>query len=684
MTPIEKSALAEKAKSATETGIAPGASHDAMANAIRALAMDAVQQANSGHPGLPMGAADIATVLFTRFLKIDPRRPDWPDRDRFVLSAGHGSMLLYAVNYLLGYEDMTIDQIKAFRQLGSITAGHPEYGHAAGVETTTGPLGQGIATAVGMALAERLLAARFGDEIVDHTTYVLASDGDLMEGVSHEAISLAGHLKLAKLIVFYDDNEITIDGALSLSESGDALKRFEAAGWNASRIDGHNPDEIAAAIEEAKGSDRPTLIACRTVIGYGAPNKQGKSSAHGSPLGAEEIALARDTLHWDAEPFTVPSETLDAWRIAGLRGVKAHKVWEERRDALPAETRSEFERRVAGDLPADLGKAIAAFKEKLVAEKPKWATRKSSEEALNVINPALPETIGGSADLTGSNNTRSKDQKPVTAEDFSGSFIHYGIREHGMAAAMNGMALHKGLIPYSGTFLVFTDYCRPAIRLSALMGQRVIYVMTHDSIGLGEDGPTHQPVEHLASLRAMPNLFVFRPADAVETLECWQLALEAKDTPSVLALSRQNLTAQRVENSEKNLCARGAYELAPASANAKVSLLATGSEVEIAMAAQKILEKDGIPARVVSMPCLDLFDRQSQDFQRDMLGEGTVKIAIEAAARFGWDRYIGADGDFIGMTGFGASAPAPDLYKHFNITPEAAVAAAKARLAEKS
>ncbi|PKQ08327.1 MAG: transketolase [Alphaproteobacteria bacterium HGW-Alphaproteobacteria-12] len=684
MTPIEKSALAEKAKSATETGIVPGASHDAMANAIRALAMDAVQQANSGHPGLPMGAADIATVLFTRFLKIDPRRPDWPDRDRFVLSAGHGSMLLYAVNYLLGYEDMTIEQIKAFRQLGSITAGHPEYGHAAGVETTTGPLGQGIATAVGMALAERLLAARFGDEIVDHTTYVLASDGDLMEGVSHEAISLAGHLKLAKLIVLYDDNEITIDGALSLSESGDALKRFEAAGWNASRIDGHNPDEIAAAIEEAKGSDRPTLIACRTVIGYGAPNKQGKSSAHGSPLGAEEIALARDTLHWNAEPFTVPSETLDAWRIAGLRGVKAHKAWEERRDALPAETRSEFERRIASDLPADLGKAIAAFKEKLVAEKPKWATRKSSEEALNVINPALPETIGGSADLTGSNNTRSKDQKPVTAEDFSGSFIHYGIREHGMAAAMNGMALHKGLIPYSGTFLVFTDYCRPAIRLSALMGQRVIYVMTHDSIGLGEDGPTHQPVEHLASLRAMPNLFVFRPADAVETLECWQLALEAKDTPSVLALSRQNLPAQRVENSEKNLCARGAYELAPASANAKVSLLATGSEVEIAMATQKILEKDGIPARVVSMPCLDLFDRQSQDFQRDMLGEGTVKIAIEAAARFGWDRYIGADGDFIGMTGFGASAPAPDLYKHFNITPEAAVAAAKARLANKS
>ncbi|MBX3489003.1 transketolase [Parvibaculum sp.] len=680
MTPTEKSALAATVEASA--GKAPAASHHNLANAIRALAMDAVQQANCGHPGMPMGTADIATVLFTRFLKIDPRAPHWPDRDRFVLSAGHGSMLLYAVNYLLGYEDMTIEQIRNFRQLGSITAGHPEYGHAAGVETTTGPLGQGIATAVGMALAERLQAARFSDKIVDHYTYVLASDGDLMEGVSHEAIGLAGHLKLSKLIVLYDDNGITIDGALSLSESGDALKRFEAAGWNATRIDGHNPDEIAAAIEKARKSDRPTLIACRTVIGYGAPNKQGKSSAHGSPLGPDEIALARTTLGWSAEPFVVPSETLDAWRIAGLRNVKARKAWEDRLAALDAPARTEFERRLAGDLPAELGKAIAAFKEKLVAEKPKWATRKSSEEALNVINAVLPETIGGSADLTGSNNTRSKEQKVVTAEDFSGSFIHYGIREHGMAAAMNGIALHKGLIPYSGTFLVFTDYCRPAIRLSALMGQRVVYVMTHDSIGLGEDGPTHQPVEHLASLRAIPNLLVFRPADAVETLECWQLALEAKDTPSVLALTRQNLPAVRLENSDKNLCGRGAYELSPASAKAKISLLATGSEVEIAMAAQAQLEKDGIPARVVSMPCLELFEQQSREFRAGMLGEGTVKIAIEAAVRYGWDRYIGADGDFIGMEGFGASAPAPDLYKHFNITAEAAVAAAKARLAE--
>ncbi len=654
-------------------------SHRDMANAIRALAMDAVQKANSGHPGMPMGTADVATVLFTKFLKIDPKKPDWPDRDRFVLSAGHGSMLLYALNYLLGYEDMTIGEIENFRQLGSITAGHPEYGHAAGVETTTGPLGQGLSTAVGMALAERLAAARFGD-IVDHYTYVLASDGDLMEGISHEAISLAGHLRLAKLIVLYDDNGITIDGTLDLSESGDALKRFEAAGWNATRVDGHNPDEIAAAIASARTSDKPTLIACRTVIGYGSPNKHGKSSSHGSPLGADEIALARQTLGWEAEPFVVPAPILGAWRETGRAHVKARGDWEAKFARLDGATRGEFERRLKGDLPAGFAKAVADYKKKLVAEKPNWATRKSSEEALNVINAVVPETIGGSADLTGSNNTRSKDQKPVTATDFSGSFIHYGIREHGMAAAMNGMALHKGFIPYSGTFLVFTDYCRPAIRLSALMEQRVIYVMTHDSIGLGEDGPTHQPIEHLASLRAMPNLHVFRPADAVETLECWHLALETKKTPSILALSRQNLPVVRTTYTEENLCARGGYELSPASSAAKVTLIATGSEVEIALAAQKLLEADGIGARVVSMPCVELFEAQSRDYKAKTLGDGTIKVAIEAALRYGWDRYIGADGAFVGMTGFGASAPAKDLYKHFNITPEAAVAAAKACL----
>ncbi|HMM13076.1 MAG TPA: transketolase [Parvibaculum sp.] len=654
-------------------------SHRDMANAIRALAMDAVQKANSGHPGMPMGAADVATVLFSRFLKIDPKKPDWPDRDRFVLSAGHGSMLLYALNYLLGYEDMTIEQIKNFRQLGSITAGHPEYGHAGGIETTTGPLGQGIATAVGMALAERLAAARFGG-IVDHHTYVLASDGDLMEGISHEAISLAGHLRLSKLIVLYDDNGITIDGSLDLSESGDALKRFEAAGWNAVRIDGHNPDEIAGAIEKARHATKPTLIACRTVIGYGSPNKHGKSSSHGSPLGADEIKLSRQTLGWEAEPFDIPAPVLAAWREIGARGGKARSDWEASFAKVDQASRAEFERQLRGDLPAAFGKAVTDYKKQLVAEKPNWATRKSSEEVLNVINPLLPESIGGSADLTGSNNTRSRDQKAVTATDFSGSFIHYGIREHGMAAAMNGIALHKGFIPYSGTFLVFTDYCRPAIRLSALMEQRVIYVMTHDSIGLGEDGPTHQPVEHLASLRAMPNLNVFRPADAVETLECWQIALEAKKTPSVLALSRQNLPAVRTTDTDENLCAKGGYELSPASSAAKVTLIATGSEVEIALAAQKLLEAEGIGARVVSMPCVELFEAQSREYKAKTLGEGTVKVVIEAALRYGWDRYIGADGAFIGMTGFGASAPAKDLYKHFNITPEAAVAAAKSCL----
>jgi transketolase len=679
MTPADQSAAPTQKRSAAAPS-QRASLHKDMANAIRALSMDAVQKANSGHPGMPMGAADMATVLFSRFLKIDPSKPHWPDRDRFVMSAGHGSMLLYALNYLLGYEDMTLEQIRNFRQLGSITAGHPEYGHAAGIETTTGPLGQGIATAVGMALAERMAAARFGAEIVDHYTYVIASDGDLMEGISHEAISLAGHLRLSKLIVLYDDNGITIDGSLDLSESGDALKRFDAAGWNTTRIDGHNAEEITIAIEEARAADRPTLIACRTIIGYGSPNKQGKSSAHGSALGADEIALARDALGWAYEPFVIPADILGAWRAVGKAGATEQAKWQSRYDRLAAATRAEFERRLKGDLPTGFSSTINEYKKKLAAEKPNWASRKSSEEALNVINAVLPETVGGSADLTGSNNTRSKGQKAITAEDFSGSFIHYGIREHGMAAAMNGIALHKGFIPYSGTFLVFTDYCRPAIRLAALMKQRVIHVMTHDSIGLGEDGPTHQPVEHLASLRAIPNLHVFRPADAVETLECWQLALEARETPSILALSRQNLTPVRTTHTDENLCAKGAYELVPASSLAKVTLIATGSEIEIAVAARQLLEAEGIGTRVVSMPCVELFEAQSRDYKAKMLGQETVKVAIEAASRYGWDRYIGADGGFVGMTGFGASAPAKDLYKHFNITAEAAFAAAKACL----
>lgn len=676
MTPADQSAAPQNKRSAA----AASPLHRDMANAIRALAMDAVQAANSGHPGMPMGAADMATVLFSRFLKIDPSKPHWPDRDRFVLSAGHGSMLLYALHYLLGYKDMTIEQIKNFRQLGSITAGHPEYGHALGIETTTGPLGQGISTAVGMALAERMSAARYGADIVDHYTYVIASDGDLMEGISHEAISLAGHLKLSKLIVLYDDNGITIDGSLDLSESGDALMRFKAAGWNASRIDGHNAEEIAIAIEEARNSDKPTLIACRTVIGYGSPNKQGKSSSHGAALGNDEIALARQTLGWAHEPFHVPAEVVEEWRAVGRDGARAQAEWKARFDQLSSENKREFERELEGTLPANFVATINDYKKKLSAERPSWATRKSSEEALNVINAIIPEMVGGSADLTGSNNTRSKGQKAITASDFSGSFIHYGIREHGMAAAMNGMALHRGFIPYSGTFLVFTDYCRPAIRLAALMKQRVIHVMTHDSIGLGEDGPTHQPVEHLASLRAMPNLYVFRPADAVETAECWQAALEAKETPSVLALSRQNLPTVRTTHTDENLCAKGGYELVAATLPAKVTLIATGSEIEIAVAAQKLLEAEGIGARVVSMPCVELFEAQSKDYKAKTLGDGTVKVAIEAAVQYGWDRYIGPDGGFVGMTGFGASAPASDLYKHFNITAEAAVATAKACL----
>ena len=539
MTPADQSVAPNQTRSAASASANP--LHNDMANAIRALAMDAVQAANSGHPGMPMGAADMAIVLFSRFLKIDPANSQWPDRDRFVLSAGHGSMLIYALNYLLGYKDMTIDQIRNFRQWGSITAGHPEYGHAQGIEMTTGPLGQGISTAVGMAIAECMSAARYGAEITDHFTYVIASDGDLMEGISHEAISLAGHLKLNKMIVLYDDNGITIDGSLDLSESGDALLRFEAAGWNATRIDGHNPTQIAAAIEAAQKSDKPTLIACKTIIGYGSPHKQNTSGSHGSPLGADEIKLTREALGWNSEPFVIPENILKAWRDVGKAGAAKSAAWNARFKALPPEKQAEFKRELDGALPKGFDDAIKAYKKRLSEEKPSWATRKSSEEALNVINAIVPETVGGSADLTGSNNTRSKGQKAITPDDFSGSFIHYGIREHGMAAAMNGIALHKGFIPYSGTFLVFTDYCRPSIRLAALMELRVIHVMTHDSIGLGEDGPTHQPVEHLASLRAMPNLYVFRPADAVETAECWQAALEAAKTPSVIAASRGRL-----------------------------------------------------------------------------------------------------------------------------------------------
>ncbi|MFU0504973.1 transketolase [Pseudaminobacter sp. NGMCC 1.201702] len=654
--------------------------HDRMANAIRFLSMDAVEKANSGHPGLPMGAADIATVLYTRFLKHDPNHPSWPDRDRFVLSAGHGSMLLYSLLYLTGYDDITLDEIKNFRQLGSRTAGHPEYGHAAGIETTTGPLGQGIANAVGMALAERILNAKFGDDLVDHYTYVLVGDGCLMEGISQEAISLAGHLKLNKLIVFWDDNNISIDGAVSLSDSTDQLERFAASGWNASRVDGHDPDAIAAAIEIARTADRPTLIACKTTIGFGAPTRAGTSKAHGSPLGAEEIAGARKTLNWPYAPFEVPSDILDAWRLSGLNACKKRKDWEARLAAAESDVRAEFERRMRGELPGGFDTVIAEYKQRLAADKPKVATRKSSEMALEVINGAVPETIGGSADLTGSNNTKTSQTKPITPGGYDGRYVYYGIREHGMAAAMNGMTLHGGVIPYSGTFLTFSDYARPAMRLASLMGIRSIFVMTHDSIGLGEDGPTHQPVEHLAALRAIPNHLVFRPADATETAECWQLALEAAKTPSTLALTRQNLPAVRTDFVEENLCAYGAYELATADGEAEVTIFASGSEVEIALAARTQLQAHGHPTRVVSVPCFELFEKQTERYKAALIGTAPIKIGIEAAIRLGWDRFIGLDGIFIGMDGFGASAPIEQLYPHFGITADAVVTAAEARL----
>nr|WP_306269334.1 transketolase [Pararhizobium sp. IMCC3301] len=657
--------------------------HTRMANAIRALAMDAVQAANSGHPGLPMGVADIATVLFTKFMKFDPVDSRWADRDRFVLSAGHGSMLLYSLLYLLGYEDMTLEELKNFRQLGSKTAGHPEYGHASGIETTTGPLGQGIATAVGMAMAEKKLADEFGTKVVDHHTYVLVSDGDLMEGISHEAISLAGHLGLNKLIVLFDNNGISIDGPLSLSESGDQIKRFEAANWNTLSVDGHDEKAITEAIQAAQSSDKPTMIACKTIIGFGAPNKAGKSAAHGAPLGPEEIAGARKNLGWDYPPFEVPSDVLDAWRIAGLRSSQAHKEWNKRFTELNSDLQSEFERRMRGTLPAGFGQAMLDYKKQLSSEPPTMATRKSSEAALEVINAAIPETIGGSADLTGSNNTRTKGMVAWSAGDFSGRFVHYGIREHGMAAAMNGMALHGGLIPYSGGFLIFSDYCRPSIRLAALMGLRVIHVLTHDSIGLGEDGPTHQPVEHLAALRAIPNLNVFRPCDAVEAAECWQLALEQETTPSAIALTRQNLKPARFEFDSENLCARGAYEVViPEGETADVTLFASGSEVEIAIAASELLNQTGHSTRVVSVPCFELFEAQSAEYKAATIGTSPVKIAVEAAIEMGWRRFIGDKGGFVGMSGFGASGPYKELYEHFGITAQAVADLAWAKLSE--
>ena len=661
----------------------PEATHQDMANAIRALAMDAVQKANSGHPGMPMGMADVATVLFTRFLKFDAAHPDWPDRDRFVLSAGHGSMLIYALLYLTGYPDMDIEEIKRFRQLGARTAGHPEYGHAPGIETTTGPLGQGIGNAVGMALAERLLNQRYGDEVVGHHTYCIAGDGCLMEGLSQEAISFAGHLKLGRLIVLFDDNEISIDGPTSLSESDDQLERFKASGWHTTRVDGHDPEAIASAIENAKGvSDRPSLIACRTVIGYGAPNKEGTSATHGAPLGAEEIEAARAKLGWSHEPFKVPKPILVSWRAAGARHRSEYEKWSAAADRLDASARTRLTDPIDSDIREGIQRAVAAIKTDFAAEGAKLATRQSSQKVLEKLMPVIPGLIGGSADLTGSVGTLTKLHNFVTPGDFAGNYIHYGVREHAMAAAMNGMTLHGGIVPYAGTFLVFSDYCRPSIRLSALMGQRVVYVMTHDSIGLGEDGPTHQPVEQLAALRAIPNLNVMRPADSVECAECWEIALLSQDTPTILVLTRQGLPVLRNAPSVDNLSAKGAYVLVEPEGARDVTLISTGSEVPMAVDAAKLLQEEGIKAAVISMPCWELFEAQDESYRKSVLGKGP-RVAVEAAVEFGWQKWLGLKGTFVGMRGFGASAPAQELYKHFGITADAVAAAARDLIGKK-
>lgn len=655
-----------------------GVSHSDMANAIRFLAMDAVEAARSGHPGMPMGMADVATVLFRDFLNFDPYQPTWPNRDRFVLSAGHGSMLLYSLLYLTGYPDMTVDELKAFRQLGSRTAGHPEYGHTPGIETTTGPLGQGIANAVGMALGQTLLAARFGADLFNHFTYVIASDGDLMEGLSHEAISFAGHLRLGKLIVFFDDNHISIDGPTSLAVSDNQPARFEAAGWHTQEIDGHDEAAIIKAIQAAQKSDKPSLIACRTKIAFGAPKKVGTAAAHGAPLGAEEIAATRTALGWPHAPFVVPDKILEAWRDVAKRGRALVETWSRQLAASPH--KDEITRRLQGQLSQGWDQSIQELITQLQEEKPHQATRQLSQRVLDVLAAKIPELVGGSADLTGSNNTKAKSQKEITSVDFEGTYVHYGVREHGMAAIMNGLSLSDLLIPYGGTFLIFSDYMRPALRLSALMKRQVIYILTHDSIGLGEDGPTHQPIEQLTALRAIPNLNVFRPADGIETAECWALALEHRHTPSVLALTRQAVPTIRQEKASENLCARGGYILRDSKGPRQVTLIATGSEVAIALKAQDQLAVDGIHAVVVSLPCWRLFDQQSEAYRERILGHATLRVVIEAASPVGWEKYVGTDGIIIGMKSFGASAPFEELYRHFDITAEAIIKAVQTKL----
>jgi transketolase len=645
-------------------------SHNEMANAIRFLAVDGVQKANSGHPGMPMGMADVATVLFSKFMKFDAKNPTWFNRDRFVLSAGHGSMLLYSLLYLTGSETVTIDELKNFRQFNSLTPGHPEYGHTQGIDTTTGPLGQGIATAVGMAMAERILREKYGKEFVDHYTYVINGDGCLMEGISEEAISLAGHLKLSKMIVLWDNNQITIDGDTSVATSTDQLKRFEASGWETYSVDGHNPEEIEQAIAKARTTDKPSFISCKTKIGFGAPTKEGTSATHGAPLGDEEIAGMREKLGWNAAPFEVPAEILKAWNAVGSKASEECKKW-----CSTVANIVEFQKIVDGELDEGWNNNLKTAMEKWLSEKPKVATRKASQMVLEEIVPSLSTIYGGSADLTGSNLTKTTTMKSITPEDFSGNYIHYGVREHAMAAAMNGLCLHGGIVPYSGAFFVFSDYLKPALRLSALMNQGVIYVLTHDSIGLGEDGPTHQPIEHLAASRAIPNVNTFRPCDIIETAECWEIAVENRKTPSVLTFSRQGLPVLRDSISE-NRSAKGGYIISDAKGKRDVTIIATGSEVEISIKAQEALAEKGINAAVVSMPCTELFDAQDKEYRDEVLGTTRARVAVEALSSYGWHKYVGLDGEIVAMEGFGASAPAEKLFEHFNITTDAVVKAA--------
>ena len=652
------------------------ASMSLMANAIRFLSADAIEKSQSGHPGMPLGMADVATVLFSKFIKLTPKAPRWFDRDRFVLSAGHGSMLLYSLLYLMGYEDITIEDIKNFRQLGAKTAGHPEYGHLSGIDMTTGPLGQGISSAVGMAMAERVLAAKYGEDVCNHYTYVICGDGCLMEGISEEAISLAGHWGLNKLIVLWDNNNITIDGTVDKANSTDQIARFKAVGWNTIEVDGHNYEEIEKALAKAQKSDKPTLVACKTKIGFGAPTKCGTSKCHGSPLGAEEVAAMRENLHWPYAPFEVPAEVLTAWRECGKAHEKEYAAWEER----AKEKGREFLDVIAGKLPQNWDKDLISMAQKAIEEKTKVATRKASQMCLEQIVPNIPQIIGGSADLAASNLTFVNGMKTITKEDYNGNNLMYGIREHAMGAIMNGLALHGGVIPYGGTFFVFSDYMRPSMRLAALMGIRVIYVLTHDSIGVGEDGPTHQPVEHLASYRAMPNIYTFRPCDVVETAEAWKIALESEHTPSILALTRQGLPMLRTSVTE-NLTAKGGYIISDVREGKKrqATIIATGSEVSLAVEAQQKLREEGIEAAVVSMPCCELFDAQSKEYKEKVLGKAP-RVAVEAAAKYGWERYVGMDGEIIGMDGFGASGPAGELFKHFGITAEKVVEVVKQRV----